>query len=134
MDYLEEDVRRAAIDATAHFLIAYYKSGNPEGVDAFNTGLIGFLPRLTKMVLEEEDHGIVLSALEAITELLKECKQGVTAVAGNPEAIVNCVSKIMKSECAVQDTDDDESLEGEEAEQVRQAKLPITFLISLLAG
>jgi len=117
MDYLEEDVRRAAIDATAHFLIAYYKSGNPEGVAAFNTGLSGFLPRLTKMVLEEEDHGIVLSALEAITELLKECKQGVTAVAGNPEAIVNCVSKIMKSECAVQDTDDDESLEGEEAEQ-----------------
>lgn len=117
MDYLEEDVRRAAIDATAHFLIAYYKSGNKEGVDTFHTALATFMPRLTTMVVEEEEHGIVLAALEAITELLKECKQGVTAVSGNPEAIVNCVQKIMKSECACQDTDDDESVEGEEAEQ-----------------
>merc|ERR1740129_2221214 len=117
IDYLEEDVRRAAIDATAHFLIAYFKSGSGDGMQAFNQGLQALLPRLVSMVAEEEEHGIVLASLEAIAELLKECKAAVTSVQGYPEAIVGCVQKIMKNECACQDMDDADSEEGEEAEQ-----------------
>jgi len=117
IDYLEEDVRRAAIDATAHFVIAYYKSGNSDGLQAFQQGLSVLLPRLVSMVADEEEHGIVLACLDSISELLKECKTGVTSVEGYPEAIVGCVQKIMKNECACQDMDDADSVDGEEAEQ-----------------
>jgi len=72
-------------------------------------------------VVEEEEHQIVIAALDAITELLKECKEGVTGVQGHSEMIVTCVRKIMKGECACQDAAEaeggDEGDEDEEAEQ-----------------
>ena len=62
----------------------------------------------------------MIEALDALTTLLKECKEGVTGVQGHPEMIVACVQKIMKGECACQDAEEaeggDEGAE-EEAEQ-----------------
>jgi len=121
LDYPDYDVRCAAIDATTHFLIAYYKSGSNEGRDLFMKGIQALVARLCEAVVEEEEHQIVIAALDAITELLKECKEGVTGVQGHSEMIVTCVRKIMKGECACQDAAEaeggDEGDEDEEAEQ-----------------
>lgn len=121
LDYPDYDVRCAAIDATTHFLIAYYKSGSNEGRDLFMKGIQALVARLCEAVVEEEEHQIVIAALDAITELLKECKDGVTGVQGHSEMIVTCVRKIMKGECACQDAAEaeggDEGDEDEEAEQ-----------------
>merc|ERR1719350_1028061 len=120
LDYPDYDVRSAAMDATTHFLIAYYKSGSAEGLQLFAKGLPELVARLCEAVVQEEEHQIVVAALDALTNLLKECKEGVTGVQGHPEMIVSCVQKIMKGECACQDAEEaeggDEGAE-EEAEQ-----------------
>merc|ERR1712127_258110 len=106
LDYPDYDVRCAAMDASAHFLIAYFKSGSEEGRALFSQGLPALVQRLLENVVEDEEHQVVVSALDAVTELLKQCKEGVTSVQGHPEAIVNCVLKIMKGECACQDAEE----------------------------
>merc|ERR550519_326920 len=119
LDYPDYDVRCAAMEATAHFLIAYYKSGTEEGLGLFAAGIQSLVARLCEAVVEEEEHQVVVAALDAMTELLKECKNGVTGVQGHPEMIVNCVQKIMKGECACQDAEEAEGGDegDEEAEQ-----------------
>jgi len=119
LDYPDYDVRAAAIDATAHFLIAYYRSGSAEGRQLFEQGVGPLVARLAEAVVTEEEHQIVIAALDALTELLKQCKDGVTGVQGHPELIVSCVQKIMKGECACQDAEEAEGgeEEDEEAEQ-----------------
>jgi len=65
----------------------------------------------------------VVSALDAVTELLKQCKEGVTSVQGHPEAIVNCVLKIMKGECACQDAEEAEGGQEDEEEEAEQDEM-----------
>merc|ERR1719153_1355790 len=119
LDYPDYDVRCAAMDATAHFLIAYYKSGSEEGRELFNKGIPPLVKSLCESVVEEEEHQVVVAALDALTELLKECKEGGTGVQGHPEMIVATVAKIMKGECACQDAEEAEGGDegDEEAEQ-----------------
>jgi len=118
MDYPDEEVRGAAILATAAFLVAYFKSGQADGLEAFTKGTTGLVPKLCEMVEEESEHSVVVSSLDAITELLKHCKQGVTSLQGVPEMVVACITKIMKKECACQDPEEEDGLEEEEeAEQ-----------------
>jgi|EP00090_Calanus_glacialis_P002962 hypothetical protein len=51
-------------------------------------------------MVEEEEHQIVIAALDAMTVLLKQCKNAVTEGAGHCEKIVSCIQMIMKGECA----------------------------------
>jgi len=67
--------------------------------------------------VEEEEHDVVIACLDAMTELLKQCKAAVTEIPGHCEMIVGCVQKIMKGECASQDTEAEEGGDEEEAEQ-----------------
>merc|ERR1711892_1256584 len=117
LDHPEYDVRCAAIEASAFFLIAYHKAGTPEGTQKFKESVQAYLNRLVDYIVEEEEHQVVIAALDAMTELLKQCKNAVTEGAGHCEIIVGCVQKIMKGECASQDTEAEEGGEEEEAEQ-----------------
>ena len=71
-------------------------------MEAFKKGCAGFLPKLCEMVEEEAEYSVVVSALDGIAEMLKHCKTGATSIDKIPELIVQCVSKIMKKECACQ--------------------------------
>jgi len=117
LEYPEYDVRAAAIEASGFFLIAYHKAGTPEGAQKFKEGVQGYLGRLVEFIVEEEEHDVVIACLDAMTELLKQCKAAVTDVPGHCEMIVGCVQKIMKGECASQDTEAEEGGDEEEAEQ-----------------
>ena len=116
LDHPEYDVRCAAIEASAFFLIAYHKAGTPEGTQKFKESVQAYLNKLVDYIVEEEEHQVVIAALDAMTELL-QCKKAVTEGAGHCEIIVGCVQKIMKGECASQDTEAEEGGEEEEAEQ-----------------
>lgn len=119
LDYPDYDVRCAAIEATAYFLIAYHKSGSDEGRERFIKGAEEFIASLCENVVEEEEHQVVISSLDAITEMLKQTKQAVTELAGVVEKVVGCVQKIMRGECACQDAEEAEGGDegDEEAEQ-----------------
>lgn len=116
LEYPDYDVRCAAIEACGYFLIAYHKTGTQEGVDKFRAGVLSFMGTLVELVVEEEEHQVVVAALDIMTELLKQCKTAVTEHAGMNEKIIGCVQKIMKGECACQDMEGEDG-EEEEAEQ-----------------
>jgi len=120
MDYPDDDVRSAATTACAHILIAYYKSGEPEGLEAYTKGVNEFIPKMCETVTTEEEVNVVVASLEAISDMLKECKQDLTCLASHPEHIVQCITKIMKGECACQNQDDEEGLEDDEMEASEQ--------------
>merc|ERR1719452_38116 len=116
LEYPDEDVRCAAIEACGFFLIAYFKTGTEEGVVKFREGVVPFMDTLAQVVVQEEEHQVVIAALDVMTELLKQCKTAVTEQVGMNEKIIGCVQKIMKGECACQ-CQDEECDEDEEAEQ-----------------
>eukprot|EP00092_Neocalanus_flemingeri_P005200 GFUD01005593.1.p1 GENE.GFUD01005593.1~~GFUD01005593.1.p1 ORF type:complete len:950 (+),score=322.92 GFUD01005593.1:135-2852(+) len=121
LEYPDYDVRCAAIEATGYFLIAYHKSGSQEGVVKFREGVAVYLGRLVELVVEEEEHQVVIAALDSLTEILKQCKSAVTDGAGHCEKIISCVQKIMKGECACQDMEAEEG--GEEEEEAEQDEM-----------
>ena len=89
-------------------------------MEAFTKGATGFLPKLCEMVEEETEHTVVISSLDGITELLKHCKQGVTSLKNVPEIIVKSVTKIMKKECACQDSEEDEGMDEHDRESMQK--------------
>jgi len=119
LDYPDYDVRCAAIEATAYFLIAYHKSGSDEGRERFVKGVEQFMNSLCENVLEEDEHQVVITSLDAVAEVLKQTKGAVTSVPGVVEKVVTCVQKIMRGECACQDVEEAEGGDegDEEAEQ-----------------
>ena len=116
LDYPDYDVRAAAIEAAGHFLVAFNAAALAGGEDKFKDGLSWFLDQMVTDISEEEEHQVVIAALDIITHILKECKGRVTEDPKHIEKIISCVQKIMKGECACQDIEIDEEDE-EEAEQ-----------------
>ena len=51
---------------------------------------------MCETVTTEEEVSVVVASLEAISDMLKECKQDLTSLASHPEHIVLCITKIMK--------------------------------------
>ena len=113
--YLHE-LRAAAIEACGHFLVAYNNVAATGGEDKFRENLPVFLDQMVSVVKEEEEHQVVIAALDILGHLLKECKGRVTENPKHINKIISCVEKIMKGECACQDVELDEEDE-EEAEQ-----------------
>ena len=77
------------------------------------------------MVKEDDEVGVASICLESLTELLKECKSGVSGAHPDfPEAIVATVRAVLKSECACMDNEPEEGEEDEEeSEQVSHTRL-----------
>jgi len=119
IDYPDEDIRRASVDAITQFTVAYYKAGEP-ALKEFTSSVTTVVPKLCTMIKEDDEVGVASICLESISELLKECKGGITAQPGYPEAIVETIQSVLKSECACMDKDeveDDATDEEQEAEQ-----------------
>lgn len=112
LEFPDEDIRKASVEAVTQFIVAYYKQGNEE---AFTKAVVQLIPKLSLMIKDDEEVNVVCVCLEMMAELLKQCKRGVTGIQGHPEEIVQCVHRVMKSDCACMDSDD--SNEDEEAEQ-----------------
>lgn len=104
IEYPDEDVRKAALEAVVQITIAYYKSG---AADQYKKSIEYAMPTLCTFVKEDEEVQVVCCCLEQITYLLKEIKGGVSSIPGYPEAIVGTVQQVMRSECKCLDVDSD---------------------------
>ena len=89
------------------------------------------VPKLCTMVKEDDEVGVASICLESLTELLKECKSGVSGAHPDfPEAIVATVRAVLKSECACMDNEPEEGEEDEEeSEQVSHTVLIILPIV-----
>ncbi len=106
LDFPDEDMRKAAVEATSELCIAYHKQGTLSSSEAFAKAISNLLPKICSMVREDEEASVVCTCLDELVNLLKECKQAVTNIAGHPEQIIQCVHLVMKSECKCMDSDD----------------------------
>merc|ERR1719400_243316 len=122
LEYPDEDVRKAGVEAMGVFIMAYYKlamTGAGFAADSeFQRWILQFVPKVCQMIKEDDYVNVVCSCLDTLADVLKNRKNAVTSQAGIPEKMVECVQRVMKSDCACMDNED----AGEEAEETQEAE------------
>ncbi|XP_046413500.1 importin-4-like isoform X1 [Neodiprion fabricii] len=118
INYPQEDIRKAAIEALLQFCISFSKINTNEGKVATQKALSVFVPKLAELIRLDEECIIAIAALDAYSELLKELKSDVLIQDGHKDAIINCITEVMtgKTECQDQDETDGDETEAEQDE------------------
>lgn len=116
INYPQEDIRKASIEALLQFCINFSKINTDEGKKALLKALSMFIPKLSELIRLDEEPTVAICGLEAYQELLREVKSDVVVGVGHKEAIVNCVMDVMKGKTACQDQEEVEGIDTE-AEQ-----------------
>ncbi|XP_003693033.1 importin-4 [Apis florea] len=118
INYPQEDIRKAVIDALLQFCINFSKINTNEGKQALLKALSVFIPKLSELIRLGDERTVAITGLDAYTELLKEIKSDVLIGEGHKEAIMNCVTDVMlgKTECQDQEEADDIDTEAEQDE------------------
>lgn len=99
INYPQEDIRKASIEALLQFCINLSKINTDEGKKALLKALSMFIPKLSELIRLDEEPTVAICGLEAYQELLREVKSDVIIGMGHKEAIVNCVMDVMKGIC-----------------------------------
>ncbi|EGI57688.1 PREDICTED: importin-4-like isoform X1 [Acromyrmex echinatior] len=116
INYPQEDIRKASIEALLQFCINLSKINTDEGKKALLKALSMFIPKLSELIRLDEEPTVAICGLEAYQTLLRQVKSDVIAGIGHKEAIVNCVMDVMKDKTACQDQEEIEGIDIE-AEQ-----------------
>lgn len=102
INYPQENIRKAVIDALLQFCINFSKINTNEGREALLKALSVFIPKLSELIRLGDERSVAISGLDAYTELLKEIKSDVLIGEGHKEAIMNCVTDVMLGKDSVQ--------------------------------
>ncbi|KAL0099728.1 hypothetical protein PUN28_019857 [Cardiocondyla obscurior] len=116
INYPQEDIRKASIEALLQFCINLSKINSDGGKEALLKALSMFVPKLSELIRLDEEPSVAISSLEAYQELLREVKADVIVGVGHKEAIINCVVDVMQGNTACQDQEETGGIDGE-AEQ-----------------
>ncbi|OXU25360.1 hypothetical protein TSAR_005639 [Trichomalopsis sarcophagae] len=118
LNYPQEDIRKAAIDALMQFCLNFSKIETSEGAAATQKALSMFIPKLSELIRLDEERSVVMQALDSCAELLEHLKSDVIIGAGHKEAIMNCITDVMfgRTECQDQDEAGGEGEDEGEAE------------------
>ena len=122
MDYPHEDIRKEAVGALAKFCSAYYIDESTRNLDLFHQCASKLVPALCKTVAEDTEVDVVCASLDAISDLLKTCKEGITNIPGHCEEIIQCMNSVIQSRCACMDSDLIASTESNEEDSEEQAE------------
>lgn len=114
IDHPQEDIRKASIEALTSFIIAIMKQGNTQGVANVVTN---FIPKLGTIVRDDEDCTVVMSALDAFAELLKELKELAIPTEDLRDTIFTCINDVMLGKVACQFNDPIEKGAGDEDQE-----------------
>ena len=134
MEYPHEDIRTEAVGAVAKFCAAYYIDESTRNLDLFHQCATKLVPALCKMVAEDTEVDVVCSSLDAISDLLKTCKEGITNIPGHCEEIIKCMNCVIQSRCACMDSDvvATESNEEDSEEQAEQDEVLFEYAGDIL--
>ncbi|KAK0087613.1 hypothetical protein PV325_000560 [Microctonus aethiopoides] len=116
VNYPQEDIKKASIDALTQFCINFSKINSNEGKQALLKALGVYVPKLSELIRLDCELTVAISGLESLAELLKEIKEDVVAGDGHKDAIMNCVTEVFSGKIQSQDQDDADD-EDDEAEQ-----------------
>lgn len=118
INYPQEDIRNAAVSALLQFCITLSKVNAVEGREALLKALQMFIPKCSELIRTDDERSVVMCALDAYSDLLKQVGRDVLVGEGHREAIMNCVIDVMTYKTACQDQDQEtEDTEDTDAEQ-----------------
>ncbi|KAF7988730.1 hypothetical protein HCN44_001303 [Aphidius gifuensis] len=116
ISYPQDSIRKASIEALAQFCINLSKINTQDGKIALLKALGVYVPKLSEIIRLDDDLSVVITAIEGLTELLKEIKEPVVIAEGHKDAIMNCISDVFNGKVECQDQDECEC-DDDEAEQ-----------------
>ncbi|KAJ8965378.1 hypothetical protein NQ317_015677 [Molorchus minor] len=122
INYPQEDIRKASVEALLQFCIVLHKVNTSEVKQALYKALQMFVPKCAELIRIDEERSVVMVCLDAYSILLEELKAEVFVGEGHREAIMNCVIDVLTLKTMCQDTDlgvsesNDEDVEAEQDE------------------
>ncbi|XP_034768784.2 importin-4 [Acipenser ruthenus] len=109
-DFPHENVRKAAYDGMGQFCRTLHKvwKENPTELnrEALHKLLSMVFPAYLKSVKEERDRQVVMSVLETMNEMLKDCGVEAIRTPGRLDQICKAIRDILQKKAACQDGDD----------------------------
>ncbi|XP_060535658.1 importin-4-like isoform X2 [Cylas formicarius] len=123
INYPQDDIRRASVEALQQFCITLHKVNTQDSRLALQKALQMFVPKCSELIRTDEERQVVMVCLDAYAALLEEIRGDVFAGEGHREAIMNCVVDVLTMKTMCQDTDlgaqaenNDEDVEAEQDE------------------
>ncbi|XP_066250026.1 importin-4-like [Euwallacea similis] len=105
VNYPQDDIRRASVEALQQFCISLYKVNTSESKQVLYKALQMFVPKCSELIRTDEERSVVMNCLDAYAVLLDEIKGEVFVGDGHREAIMNCVVDVLTMKTMCQDTD-----------------------------
>ncbi|XP_052872222.1 importin-4-like [Anopheles cruzii] len=120
INYPNEDIRKASIDAVKQFVIALHQLGNTEGV---NQTILILVPKLSEIIRTDEERTVVMSALDAFNDILEEVGAATFTADGQKDAVFNCIVDVLngKVACQFDEPVDEEQEESEYDEAILES-------------
>uniref|UniRef100_A0AAG5D5I9 Importin N-terminal domain-containing protein n=1 Tax=Anopheles atroparvus TaxID=41427 RepID=A0AAG5D5I9_ANOAO len=120
LNYPNENIRKASIDAVKQFVVALHQLGNTEGV---NQTVLILIPKLSEIIRTDEERTVVMSALDGFTDILQEVGAATFVADGQKDAIFSCIVDVLNAKVACQFDEpvDEEQEESEYDEAILES-------------
>ncbi|XP_055534571.1 importin-4-like [Wyeomyia smithii] len=111
INHPNEDIRKASIDALKQFVISLHELGNVEGA---NQSILIIIPKLSEIIRTDEERSVVMSALDAYSDIMEKVGAAAIQAEGQKDAIFGCIVDVLNGKVACQfdepvDEDQEES-------------------------
>lgn len=120
VNFPNEDIRTSAIDALRQFVLSMHKLNDPGVTQAMITALI---PKLSEIIRTDDERQVVMRALEAFNDLLKNIGKDFVRADGQKDAIFGCITDVLhgKVQCQYDEPVEEEQEESEYDEAIIQS-------------
>lgn len=117
INYPNEDIRKASIDALKQFVISLHELGNVEGV---NQTILILIPKLSEIIRTDEERTVVMSALDGYSDIMEKVGAAAIQADGQKDAIFGCIVDVLngKVACQFDEPVDEEQEESEYDEAI----------------
>ncbi|XP_058803486.1 importin-4-like [Phymastichus coffea] len=116
VNYPQEDIKKAAIDALMQFTVNFSKIETPEGKAATQKALSVLIPKFSELIRLDEERDVVIQSLDALSELLEQLKTDAIVGYGHKDAVKNIITDVMLGRIQCQDQEYGEDDDDGEAE------------------
>ncbi|XP_063703113.1 importin-4-like [Culicoides brevitarsis] len=113
INFPNEDIRRVSVEALKQFVISLFKLGDIEGSQR---ALLILIPKLSELIRTDEERLVVIAALDAFNEILRNLKGAGITADGQKEAIFGCITDVLNGKVACQ-YEEQEAGQNEDAEE-----------------
>lgn len=118
INFPNEDIRRASVEALKQFVISLYKLGNVEGSQQ---ALLILIPKLSELIRTDEERLVVIACLDAFNEILRNLKGAGLTADGQKDAIFGCITDVLHGKVACQYEEPGESTDETEESEYDEA-------------